>query len=180
MRTTVLVLLLGLLTASCGSGRCGDYTFSLPATDAFYDGEGKPELKHPKSAYEECGDFGSQGNWTVGVISFEPAGGRSSATFADMLLSVTFSTPDATPGATLSGSGKLTGRAFTGLGLTIRDDSVLLSSSTLTFHKVGEVLVEDVFDRRVVEVEWDLVWEGSTNVRYTAKGRDVMDMYLDK
>ncbi|MBL8911184.1 MAG: hypothetical protein JNM17_10865 [Archangium sp.] len=178
MRAAVIALV-ALLVEGCTS-RCGDYRFTLPATDAFYDGEGQSELKHPKTAFEECGDYGTQGNWTLGVISFEPAGGRSSATFADMLLSVTFSTSEATRGATLTGRERLTGRAFTGLGLTTRDDASLLESSTLSFHEVGEVMVEEVFDRRVIDVSWDLVWEGSTGARYEAKGRDRMDMYLDK
>jgi hypothetical protein len=167
-------------TSGCGPGRCAEYRFTLPATNAFYDASGEPGLKHPPTAYEECGDFGTQGNWSLGLISFEPAGGRSAATFADMLLSVTFDPTRVTSGTTLENRPAVVGRAFTGLGLTTRDEAFIVDPSSLTFHSVGEVLVEDVFDRRVIDVSFDLTWEGANGARYEAKGRDVMDMYVDK
>jgi hypothetical protein len=161
---------------------CGTFDFTTPATTAFYEAAGTPELALPSSASEACGpDFGSQGSWdlTAGksAISFAPEGGRSAATFGDLFLQVAFRTDAIVEGATLSFE-QLGGLAFTGLGTTHRDE-VTLSAGTLTFHRVGELLQEDVFNRRQLEVSWDLTW-GTGPARYAAKGRDVLDFYVGR
>ena len=158
---------------------CGRYTLSTPATDAFYDSVGSPELKLEPTAIEACGSEGTQGRWAPGQgqILFEPTNGKVAA-YADLFLQLTFNSDEAAEGATLRGT-SLAGRAFTGLGTTHRDE-VSLTEGTLTFHKVGPLLVEDVFDRREVEVSWQLTWGGDPGARYVATGRDVMDLYVDK
>jgi hypothetical protein len=170
-------------TAGCAQ-KCGDFTFRLPATKAFYEAAGSPELAPPEAAYEECGsDFGTQGYWDVlpgeSQIMFEPSGGRSAATFGDMVLTVSFASAAAKDGVTLTGK-QIAGGAFTGLGTTRRDVATLTPSSTITLHSVGPATSGAVFDRRLLDVSWDLVWENAQGARYAAKGRDLLDMAVTK
>lgn len=180
MRFALLPCVVAVLA---GCAPCGTYEFTTPATTAFYQAAGSPELATPSSAYEACGsDFGTQGTWNLlpgqSAIAFAPSGGRTAATFGDLFLQVVFPTSAIVEGATL-GDGQLAGLAFTGLGSTRRDEASLKPGGTVTFVKVGEELVEDVFNRRVLEVAWDLTWEAGP-ARYVAKGRDVMDLYVDQ
>lgn len=181
LRSTLV--LLAALTATACTPECGRFTFTLPETTAFYTAVGEPDLIHPPQAIEVCGnDFGSQGNWDVkpdqSLISFEPDDGEV-ATFSDMLLTVVFRTSAAAEGATLTGT-DLGGQGFTGLSTQWRDVANLVPSSTLTFHRIGAEREESVFNERLVELSWDLTWENGTGSRYTAKGRDVLDLYVSK
>lgn len=184
MLTRLVPLLAAIATATSGcTPECGRFTFVLPETTAFYTSVGAPELIHPSQAAELCGtDFGSQGNWDIkpdeSLISFEPSADEV-GTFSDMLLTVVFRTSAARDGATLTGS-DLGGQGLTGLSLQWRDVASLVPSSTLTFHRIGEELEEAVFNRRVVELSWDLTWENGQGSRYTAKGRDSLDLYVDQ
>lgn len=177
MRWFALLVLL-LVAAGCKPD-CGTYRFNLPATKVKYAAD--PKLIPSANAIEECGDFGSQGSWDAvpgtTVISFEPTTGKV-AEYASMLLSVSIPTARIADGVTLQ-KNELTGVAFEGLGLTHTDEAVLTAGS-VTFHRVGELLIEDVFNRRVVELSWSLTWEGGSAARYEATGRDVMDFYVDK
>jgi hypothetical protein len=177
MRWFVLLVLL-VVAAGCKPD-CGTYRFNLPATKVKYAAD--PKLIPSANAIEECGDFGSQGSWDAvpgtTVISFEPTTGKV-AEYASMLLSVSIPTARIADGVTLQ-KNELTGVAFEGLGLQHTDEATLTAGS-VTFHRVGELMIEDVFNRRVVELSWNLTWEGGTAVRYEATGRDVMDFYVDK
>lgn len=177
-----LTLFLAVATVLAGCAPCGTFDFVTPATTAFYEAAGQPELATPSSGTEACGaDFGSQGSWDLtpgtSAILFAPEGGRSAASFGDLFLQVVFPTSAIVEGATLP-QGQLGGLAFTGLGTTRRDEAGL-TGGTVTFHRVGALLTEDVFNRRQLEVSWDLEW-GAGAARYTAKGRDVLDFYVGK
>lgn len=181
-RPFALLAALAAVTSGC-TPECGRFTFTLPETTAFYTSIGEPDLIHPSQAAELCGtDLGSQGNWNVKpdetLISFEPSAARA-GTFSDLLLTVAFRTSAATEGATLTGT-DLGGQGLTGLSLQWRDVAPLVPTSTLTFHRIGAELEEEVFNRRVVELSWDLTWENGAGSRYTAKGRDSLDLYVDK
>ncbi|MEW6431203.1 MAG: hypothetical protein AB1730_06805 [Myxococcota bacterium] len=171
---------LALWLAACAP--CGTFDFATPATTAFYEAVGQPELALPSGGTEACGaDFGSQGSWDLtpgrSAILFAPEGGRTAASFGDLFLQVVFPTSAIVEGATLDRA-QLGGLAFTGLGTTNRDVA-LLSAGTVTFHRVGPLLTEDVLNRRQLEVSWELEWSAPP-ARYAAKGRDVVDFYVEK
>ncbi|MBL8941440.1 MAG: hypothetical protein JNM69_43240 [Archangium sp.] len=174
-----LALLVGVFLAAGCKPDCGTYRFNLPATKAKYASD--PKLIPSATAIEECGDFGSQATWDAvpgtTVISFEPTTGKV-AEYASMLLSVSVPTARIADGVTLQKS-ELSGVAFEGLGLMHTDEAVLTAGS-ITFHRVGELMVEEIFNRRVIELSWNLTWEGDQGVRYEAIGRDVMDFGVDK
>lgn len=174
------VLAVSLWLAACAP--CGSFDFATPATTAFYEAAGQPELATPSSATEACGaDFGSQGSWDLtpgtSAILFAPEGGRSAASFGDLFLQVVFPTAAIVEGATLQ-TAQLGGLAFTGLGGTHRDEAGL-TAGTVTFHRVGALLTEDVFDRRQLEVSWELEWSAPP-AKYASKGRDVFDFSVGK
>ena len=174
-----LVLLVVLVTLAGCKPDCGTYRFSLPQTKAKYASD--PKLIPSASAIEECGDFGSQATWdavpSTTVISFEPTTDKV-AEYSSMLLTVSVPTARIADGVTLQ-KAELAGVAFEGLGLMHTDEAVLTAGS-VTFHKVGELMVEEIFNRRVIELSWNLTWEGDEGVRYEATGRDVMDFGVDK
>ena len=179
VRSAVLAVS-ALWLAACAP--CGTFDFTTPVTTAFYEAAGQPELATPSSGTEACGaDFGSQGSWDLtpgtSAILFAPEGGRSAASFGDLFLQVVFPTAAIVEGATLPKE-QLGGLAFTGLGGTHRDEAGL-TAGTVTFHRVGELLTEDVFNRRQLEVSWELTWEQGA-ARYVAKGRDVLDFSVGK
>ncbi len=82
---------------------------------------------------------------------------------------MTFDPTRVTSGTTLENRPAVVGRALTGLGLTTRDEAFIVDPGLLVFHSVGEVLVEDVFDRRVIDVSFDLTWEGANGGRSGVK-----------
>lgn len=167
-----------LLASGCRP-ECGTYRFNLPGAKQKYAAE--PSLVPSATAFEECGDFGSQASWDAvpgtTVISFEPTTGKV-AEYAAMLLSVSVPTARIADGVTVE-KAELAGVAFEGLGMEHVDEATLTAGS-ITFHRVGELLVEEVFDRRVIELSWDLTWEGHDGARYEATGRDTMDFYVSK
>lgn len=173
---SVVPAVFALWLAACAP--CGTFDFTTPATTAFYG----PELATPSSGTEACGaDFGSQGSWDLtpgtSAILFAPEGGRSAASFGDLFLQVVFPTAAIVEGATLQ-KDQLGGLAFTGLGGTHRDEAGL-TAGAVTFHRVGELLTEDVFNRRQLEVSWELEWSAGP-AKYVAKGRDVFDFSVGK
>jgi hypothetical protein len=171
-----LVAVLALLGASC-QPVCGQFGFSLVET---------PEVDERVGtrAVEVCGDdVGTQGNWVPGgesFIAFQPDTGTLDANFAftNMFITVVFRTADVVAGATVPGR-QLGGVAFYGLGRPRRLDesSLVRESSRLVFHAVGDEDPADtsLFRRRVIDLEWDLVWANS-DARWTASGRDRVPM----
>lgn len=178
MRALALVLGTLALGTAC-TPECGTYRFNLPGTKAKYADD--PSLVPSPTAIEECGDLGSQASWDAvpgtTVISFEPTTGEVGE-YASMLLSVSVPTARIAAGVTLE-KAELAGVAFEGLSLTHTDEAALTAGS-VTFHRVGELQVEDVVDRRVVELSWNLTWEGHDDARYEATGRDTMDFFVSK
>lgn len=156
---------------------CGVYRFDLVDTLLVDD-------RIDPRAFELCGDdVGTQGGWVPdgeSYVSFQPGERGLGVNFAttNMLITAVFRTADAVDGAVLTG-GSIGGIAFYGLGFPERyDESSLLSDeSRLVFHAVGEEDPEDtsLYRRRVVDLEWDLVWSNGS-ARWTARGRDDVPM----
>lgn len=174
----VLAFTSSIIASGCGPGECGDYTILTPENDAYY--AEAPSLRYPREATEDCGaDYGSQGNWypTLATIGFAQAGGRTAATFGDLYMDVSFRTAGAAPGVTLA-TPMLTGQAFAGLGSsTGHRDVAVLVAGTLTIHAMRDE-PDTVFDRKVLELEWDLTWDNGRGASYTATGRDELDFYV--
>ncbi|MBX3245571.1 MAG: hypothetical protein KF901_00130 [Myxococcales bacterium] len=174
MRRASFVALALLSQAGC-QRVCGEYTFDLPQTTSEYE-------RTVSNAIEVCGaESGTQGNWEPdgeSYVLFAPdeRGLSTDFVYTNMLITVVFETSRVAEGVTLRGD-QLGGNAFYGLGGFHTDESALVrAESSLTFHSVGEEEPSSsLFRRRIVDLEWDLVWSNGT-ARWTASGRDQIPM----
>lgn len=155
------------------TNKCGTYELILPETEQVDD-------RFKRNPFELCdSDAGSQGgDFKDGTsyITFQPTDGAMSGSFVytNMLITAVFPTEEVVTGTTVTGN-TIGGNAFYGLGHSRHYDEVPLNSedSWITFHDVDDETGDGLHRKRLIDVEWYLVWEGNES-RWFAEGRKDM------